>query len=44
MKNWAKILSILGISFLGFIFDIGAGFVLLVLLIYFEFINKKQRM
>ena len=42
MNNLAKIGIILGISFLTFLFNGGAGFTIAVLLIYFEFFFKKK--
>ena len=43
MKNWVKIAIILGLSFLAMITEAGAGFTILVLLIYFEFIRIKEK-
>ena len=43
MNNWAKLAIILGISFLAFIIEAGASFTLMILLLYFEFIDSKRR-
>ena len=42
MKNWQKVLTILGISFLAFIIEAGVPILIFVLLMYFEFVFKKK--
>jgi len=43
MKNIWKIVSILGISLLAMMLEAGTGFLLFVLLIYFEFVYNRRK-